>query len=399
MKNNINTENYEVYLMDYFDGNLSPSETEELMLFLDRHPEIKEEATGFEEMQLTTEVVFEDKDLLKKSAKTPPLPLSADELTAGAADDSLSAGEKEALRVLLDADGSLAKDIEFYKKLRLQPDTGIAFTGKESLYRLATDAGEELTAENFDDFAVADLEGDLDENTKLGLSAFVKNNPSFEKDLALINKLKLSPDTNVVFSDKNTLKKKTAPVIFMSSRIRAAVSVAAVFILLMLYPALITDHSPANYRKEFRKNLVKEHIAKVEKPEEEKPEKQKIENPAKENNREILDFAAVTSPAGDLSIGIKEPAPSMQIKENFNYASYIFTAEDGYYEIKLEHKTFFEENPTLAKKLVSKVRSFLKISPKELNVPEDKLTLWDLADAGLKGFGALTESDVSLSRK
>jgi len=64
----INKENYEEYLCSYVDGELNEAETKALLLFLEVHPELKEELTAFEstKLQPDTTVVFEDKKTLFK---------------------------------------------------------------------------------------------------------------------------------------------------------------------------------------------------------------------------------------------------------------------------------------------------------------------------------------------
>ena len=73
MKTNINTDNYEAYLLDYMEGNLSPDEAEQLKAFV--------AAQGLDWNELTEElphleapaVTHQDKERLKKKATLVPL--------------------------------------------------------------------------------------------------------------------------------------------------------------------------------------------------------------------------------------------------------------------------------------------------------------------------------------
>ena len=73
MKTNINTDNYEAYLLDYMEGNLSPDEAEQLKAFV--------AAQGLDWNELTEElphleapaVTYQDKERLKKKATLVPL--------------------------------------------------------------------------------------------------------------------------------------------------------------------------------------------------------------------------------------------------------------------------------------------------------------------------------------
>lgn len=63
----INISNYETYLIDYLDGNLDAVQVSELLLFLEQHPDIKEEFEGIDRMHLVSvNDVHPNKDELKQ---------------------------------------------------------------------------------------------------------------------------------------------------------------------------------------------------------------------------------------------------------------------------------------------------------------------------------------------
>ena len=63
----INLNNYEIYFIDFFDGNLTAEGENELMLFLASNPELKEEFDCFENINLEKEeLVFSGKSSIKK---------------------------------------------------------------------------------------------------------------------------------------------------------------------------------------------------------------------------------------------------------------------------------------------------------------------------------------------
>ena len=65
--NLITKNNYEAYLLDYIEGNLSPELIAELMLFFENNPELKEDIDSFEIHQLKpTKSILESKEGLKK---------------------------------------------------------------------------------------------------------------------------------------------------------------------------------------------------------------------------------------------------------------------------------------------------------------------------------------------
>ncbi len=62
----ITKNNYEAFLLDYIEGNLSPEMRAELMLFFENHPELKEDLDDFELVSTNPEeIIFKDKESLK----------------------------------------------------------------------------------------------------------------------------------------------------------------------------------------------------------------------------------------------------------------------------------------------------------------------------------------------
>ncbi|MBI2280873.1 MAG: hypothetical protein HYU68_09320 [Bacteroidetes bacterium] len=66
----INKNNYEAFLLDYAEQNLSPDLVAELMLFLEQHPEVKAELDEFENVtfEANTSTTFNHKETLKQAA-------------------------------------------------------------------------------------------------------------------------------------------------------------------------------------------------------------------------------------------------------------------------------------------------------------------------------------------
>ena len=84
MKTNITTDNYEAYLLDYMEGNLSPDEAEQLKAFVATQgmdwDELTEELPHLE----TPQIAFEGKEMLKKKAAVVPLYVKIASIAAAA---------------------------------------------------------------------------------------------------------------------------------------------------------------------------------------------------------------------------------------------------------------------------------------------------------------------------
>lgn len=73
MKTNITTDNYEAYLLDYMEGNLSPDETEQLKAFVAAQGLDWDELTAPLPYLAAPEIAYEGKEKLKKEAAVVPL--------------------------------------------------------------------------------------------------------------------------------------------------------------------------------------------------------------------------------------------------------------------------------------------------------------------------------------
>lgn len=125
---NINRHNYEAFLLDYLEQNLSPNMVAELMVFLEQNPDLKEE---FDELQAfevlePTSIPFDNKATLKKDA--------LDNLMIAEIEGINTSAESEELEQAIKEDEAYEKAFLLYQKTRLKP-TKIVFENKESLKR------------------------------------------------------------------------------------------------------------------------------------------------------------------------------------------------------------------------------------------------------------------------
>jgi hypothetical protein len=131
---NINLNNYEIYFIDYFDGNLTAEQAAELFLFLEKNPSLKEEFNAFNNTSisdLNTQEVFEDKFALK--VLTTPTAASINEWLIAEIEGSLSKEQIKQLEVFLVANPQYNKDRELYKQTILIADEQDEFAYKSSL--------------------------------------------------------------------------------------------------------------------------------------------------------------------------------------------------------------------------------------------------------------------------
>lgn len=133
----INRENYELYMIDYFDGKLNAKEIADLMSFVDLNPDIKEEFEIFDNSPLQPESIgFETKQTLKKQ----PI------LSTGGIDETnyetffiayhegdLNASQKNSVSAFVSSNPFLKKEFNLHGQLGLLADEQIVYQDKSGL--------------------------------------------------------------------------------------------------------------------------------------------------------------------------------------------------------------------------------------------------------------------------
>jgi hypothetical protein len=114
--------NYEVWLIDWLDGNLSESESEQLLLFLNENPDIKEESDDLKLFSLKqSEKLFFHKEALVKSVSD--LTDSQFEyLSVAYLEKDLSSGQKRELSECIENNPGKKKSFELIQKLKINPE-------------------------------------------------------------------------------------------------------------------------------------------------------------------------------------------------------------------------------------------------------------------------------------
>ncbi|MBE0650099.1 MAG: hypothetical protein IH595_04580 [Bacteroidales bacterium] len=130
-------ENYGIFIIDYFDGNLSEAEKEQLLLFLDANPDLKKEFTDLRKVTLSKpDVTFPDKEKLKVPAIQSAGQIDKDNYESFFIlyhDGELKEGEDKELKLFLDKNPHLLKELELFGKIRLDKDKKVVFRDKAAL--------------------------------------------------------------------------------------------------------------------------------------------------------------------------------------------------------------------------------------------------------------------------
>ncbi len=131
----ISRENYEIWFINYLDGQLNPQEVEILGAFLNQNPALREELKEVRSFHLVPdEATFPGKELLLKDEAVEMGIGRGDFLLVKQLEDAFSDPEASELAELMGADASLAKGVMIYPQLKLQP-ASVIFPRTRSLLR------------------------------------------------------------------------------------------------------------------------------------------------------------------------------------------------------------------------------------------------------------------------
>ena len=420
----INRNNYEIYFLDFFEGKLDAKLVEELMQFLEMNADLKEEFDGFENITVHSEknIVFEDKAGLKKNIIEALVTINLgnyqEKLVADLEGD-LSEEEAVELQLFLERNPSLKKDREIIEKTRLVPDTSIVFEYKALLKRNAVVPFSAINASNYQEFMIAACEGDLNAEEECEFAEFMALNPGLQKEFLLFEQTKSRPDTSIVFEAKECLKRAVEQVpvyslnpaakqaaVFRWRNILYPLSIAACVIVVMfvyfkLNPVDFSEGRLAVYNSDIHVN------------------KAVVLSNAQKTNTDFITTInsssyhknANNARNGQLANNIAKPERIHKVGLSPIAAPVSYPgemeSEDTYRELyAIIRERRYREEPVSSKNEYYSLEQYAlynvkkSLKPKEERgkvKPDDKLTMWDVADAGVRRFNNLTGADAKLS--
>lgn len=219
----INKNNYEIFVIDFLEGNLSKEQMRMFQLFLNENPDINEEIIDLNEATLPLEeMIFNDKDILKKDTIRELDKI--DFLLAKKLEGDLNSEEDKFVEKLLASDESIRKSWSLMKKITLSPEV---FTENFKSLKFPDSINYTLN----DNLLIGKIEGDLNATqTTAANNLIAKDKRSFEYlKLSTVNS-----DESIIYPHKEVLK-KTAVVIPLWKKITPAIAIAAMLLLGFLF--------------------------------------------------------------------------------------------------------------------------------------------------------------------
>jgi hypothetical protein len=230
----INRENYEAYFLDYHEGQLSPEMAEEVLLFVEYNPDLKDMFDEFVAVSLVADhgIVFEKKLSLRKHQVLATSKINEknyEEYLVSETEGLLNAVQLAALEEFISINPQVEKDRLLYAAAHLSTENNEVFEGKQLLKHPAIPVGP-IDADTFETFMARELENDLSPDEKLEFAEFMHYNIHLEQDRKLYTLTLLGTATDIVFQNKNLLKHTVIPIRrLLFYAVSAAASLALVF--------------------------------------------------------------------------------------------------------------------------------------------------------------------------
>ncbi|MCW3083567.1 MAG: hypothetical protein JWP12_933 [Bacteroidetes bacterium] len=220
----INRNNYEAFFLDYHEGNLAPQQVAELLLFVEQHPELKEEFESFENFSLEdlSNISFGDTSGLKKQITVE----NKDEYFIRAIENNLNPTEQQLVDQFLKQHPQYKVDFELFQKTKLTADRSVVFADKDILKDIA------ITT---DYLLIASVEGLLTKQESSMLNHQLAVDAEMQQNYALYQQTKVTADQTIVFENKEELKRKERKVIPLFYYVAAAAAIILLFGLSVLF--------------------------------------------------------------------------------------------------------------------------------------------------------------------
>ncbi|MDQ3099842.1 MAG: hypothetical protein M3R08_00525 [Bacteroidota bacterium] len=239
MNERIDHTNYEAWLLDRLEGNLSSDQEAELNAFLASNPDLVPIEHDLPSISAASLPSF-DKASLKRSF--PPQgnvsSASIDDHLIARLEGDLTSDQKLALGKFLYEHPEHANADRLYALTKLVPQA-MAFVAKQDLERQLPPEGL-VTKYTLQDHLVARLEGDLSDRQEAALEAYLKRDLQAEHAWQIMSRTKISADP-VIYPQKSGLKKggRVIAISFQRAAIRyAAAASVAVLLGLALWSVL-----------------------------------------------------------------------------------------------------------------------------------------------------------------
>jgi hypothetical protein len=157
-------------------------------------------------------------------------------------DNELSSDERRMVETFVQNHPDLKEELDILLQYKLVPDATIVFEGKDELMKVKGESP--VTLSNYEEWLVLYMDNELSADQRKTVEQFITANPSMKKEVDLLLRTQLQPET-IVFANKEVLyrkEEKVRPIFWW----RAA---AAILILALGITSVIVFNKKGNTEK------------------------------------------------------------------------------------------------------------------------------------------------------
>ena len=118
----------------------------------------------------------------------------------------LSPGEVADLMLFLEQNPDLKEEFDGFENVSILPEENIIFEQKENIKRQEVSSIKEIGAENYQNYFISSIEGQLDESEESDLAQFLEKNSFLAKEYEYFKQTILKPDNSITYPDKSIIK-------------------------------------------------------------------------------------------------------------------------------------------------------------------------------------------------
>jgi hypothetical protein len=401
----INRHNYEIFFIDFFDGNLSLDQTEELYQFLNDNPGLNEEFENFENISVGVgKESFPFKENLKKKSDEIINDSNFEEFCIAFHEKDLTEEENSSLLQYAE-NNNKQKELDFYNTLKLETSKEI-YAEKDGLKKLLIDNNSLINDNSIEEYAIAYNEGDLNKEKKTEVEKFVSSKNIYKNLLDEYKKVILIPE-KIIYQQKASLKKFS--VLTFSKRVMPLASAAAILLFFVFFFNTNSLDNPnlssvTNYEK---KTVVKEGTKQIPDIEENvvKPEKKETEKNIEKENKtkeKIINKEYITPARKTQNITpIKKNSPITSFKGTIQIASIKdekMPVDDVYLIKDEEFESYLAQSNQKKNEEYLKLNELIADRMKKdiLKTEDEKFSIWHIAQAGARGLSKITGKNYSV---
>ena len=169
---------------------------------------------------------------------------------------NLSPEQVAELVIFLEQNPDLKTFFDAYEEIELKANNSIKFTSKKNLKKTEVVATVNISQENYEEIMIDKYEGELSHEEDEKLKAFLAANPKLKLELNLLKSTFLKPDDSIIFSDKESLKKRGVLLLYGTQFMYSLAVAATIIILLGVYFGFLNQNQSNTFEDTFVLNKI-----------------------------------------------------------------------------------------------------------------------------------------------